>query len=163
MSMRLKRILIVLLLLVTIAVGCTKEKNDDVASNKTNVPESAKTDSGGLTYAKIESVSVPDNYPAEKLPLSKDENDKIMKINSIDDTTFDFKIASIRTYQEIIEEYAAMWELEDENVFYIDDIGVGNLTGKLDGYEIFINASEGSPDMPEGARTYVGILIRKLD
>ncbi len=163
MSMKLKRILIVLLLLVIIAVGCAKEKTDDVALNKTDVPESAKADSGELTYAKIEPANIPDNYPAEKLPLSKNENDKIMMINTIDDSIFDFKVASIRTYQEIIEDYAAMWELEDENVFYIDGIGVGNLTGKLDGYEIFINASESSPDIPEGARTYVGILVRKLD
>jgi len=60
-----------------------------------------------LTYVNIVSKNVPDNYPIDKFPLSQDVNHKIMKINTFEDTAFDFKIVTIRSYYEIIDEYEA--------------------------------------------------------
>jgi len=156
-------IIAVALILILLIVGCGKEtgESDNNTKSNDNSTTAVQPASDAVTYANIVSKNVPDNYPIDKFPLSQDVNDKIMKINTIEDTAFDFKIVTIRSYHEIIDEYEALWELEDEKVIYNDDIGVGNLMGTLNGYEIFVNASEESPELPEGARTYLGILVQK--
>lgn len=149
---------------ILVLSACAKD-NDIKDSSAGAISEEAagaekKTESG-VSYVDVVSKSVPENYPSDKLPLSQYEDDKILAVNTLEDKVFDFKVVTIRSYHEIIDEYAQMWELEGENVFYNDDIGAGNLMGTLGEYEIFVNASEESPDIPEGARTYCGILVRK--
>jgi hypothetical protein len=43
----------------------------------------------------------------------------------------------------------------------MEDKGSATLMGKFQGYEIIVNGSEKSPDIPEGAKTYVAILVKK--
>lgn len=156
-------IIAVAIILVLLTVGCSKEtvNNGNNIKSNDNATIAVQPASDTVAYTNIISKDLPDNYPVDKFPLSQDANDKIMKINTIEDTAFDFKIVTIRSYHEIIDEYAALWELDDEKVIYNDDLGVGNLMGTLSGYEIFVNASEESPEIPEGARTYLGILVQK--
>lgn len=158
--------IIILILTMSIAMflfGCGSKSSENFDINTTENVEKAENKSANneKTYTNIESESIPEGFPKNLFPLSSDINDKIMDVNTDNETIFDLKIVTIRTYQEIINEYAALWELEGESAFFNDDIGVGNLTGTYKEYEIFVNASENSPEMPEGARTYCGLLIQK--
>ena len=107
-------------------------------------------------------MEVPAEYPSELLPLSDDDSDKIMAIYTADDSSiFDFKIATTRSAKEVVEEYAALWELEDENTLIMAEQGSATLMGTYHGYEVIVNGSENSPDLPQGAKTYVAILVEK--
>jgi hypothetical protein len=170
-----KLVLICALLLssaiVLTACGSSAPKAGNTAANdsteqtqdSTEAVQAASTgNSQGSGYDDIKSKDIPAEYPSDKLPLSKESSDKIMKVyTSTDGSTFDFKIATTRTAKEVIEEYAGLWELENENTMIMEDKGSATLMGKFQGYEIIVNGSEKSPDIPEGAKTYVAILVKK--
>lgn len=44
----------------------------------------------------------------------------------------------------------------------MEDMGSATLTGKFQGYEVVVNGGQKSPDIPEGAKTYVALLVKKL-
>lgn len=136
----------------------TEQTQDSAEAIQTTVTENSQS-SG---YDDIKSKDIPAEYPSDKLPLLKESSDKIMKVyTSTDGSTFDFKIATTRTAKEVIEEYAGLWELENENTMIMEDMGSVTLTGKFQGYEVVVNGSEKSPDIPEGAKTYIAILVKK--
>ncbi|MPM17778.1 hypothetical protein SDC9_64177 [bioreactor metagenome] len=120
--------------------------------------------STGKPYYAISAVEVPPEYPTELLPLSDDDSDKIMIVYTADDSSvFDYKIATTRSAKEVVEDYAKRWELEDENTIIMEDQGSATLVGTYQGYEVIVNGSENSPDLPEGAKTYVAILVEKAE
>ncbi len=42
-------------------------------------------------------------------------------------------------------------------------MGSATLTEEFQGYEVIVNGSEKSPDIPEGAKTYVAILVKEAE
>ncbi|WP_347488254.1 hypothetical protein ABDB91_13620 [Desulfoscipio sp. XC116] len=52
--------------------------------------------------------------------------------------------------------------MENENTMIMEDMGSATLTGKFQGYEVVVNGGQKSPDIPEGAKTYVALLVEKL-
>lgn len=163
--MKMKLNFAVLFLAAILVLSACAKSDEEIKDSSESAAADAQVDEtktgNEVSYVNIESKAVPENYPSDKLPLSPYEDDKILAVNTLDDRVFDFKVVTIRSYHEIIDEYAQMWELEGENVFYNDDIGSGTMMGTMGEYEIFVNASEQSPDIPEGARTYCAILVQK--
>lgn len=162
--------------LCSLLAGCAGEKAADGASTKADSaapagptaktsspsPTPASASSGKQTYENVKTIDVPAAYPSANFPLSKASEDKVIEINSYSDgVSFDIKIISTRSAKEIIEEYAKLWELENENTIFLSDIGSATLTGTRDGFEAFVNGSEQSPALLEGAKTYLGLLVRK--
>jgi len=131
-------------------------------------PESAglpvEEDPSDSDYAVIETQEIPAGYPSDMLPLSDDNSDKIITIYTDEEgTLFDFKIVTTRSAKEVVEEYAAMWELEDEGTVIMDDKGSATLFGSYQGYGVIVTGSEESPYLPEGAKTFVAILVEKTE
>jgi hypothetical protein len=80
-----------------------------------------------------------------------------------DGSVFDFKIATTRTAKDVVEDYAELWELENENTLIMQEQGSATLMGTYQGYEVIVNGSENSPDLPKGAKTYVAVLVEKAE
>jgi|GEM_PF-3725757 len=165
----MKKLIFVLVLLLSSAIlltACGDSAPDDGGAAAKSSAEAVQTTNAespqGSGYNAIKPADVPADYPSDKLPLSKESSDKIMKVNiSSDGSAFDFKIATTRTAEEVIEEYAGLWELENEKTIIMEDEGSATLMGKFQEYEVFVNGSEKNPDIPEGAKTYVAILVKK--
>lgn len=165
----MKKILLFCVLLLSSAIllaacgGSTPEAGGTAAESSAEAVQTTNTESPqGSGYNTIKPADVPADYPSDKLPLSKESGDKLMKVyTSSDGSAFDFKIATTRTAKEVIEEYAGLWELENEKTIIMEEEGSATLMGKLQEYEVFVNGSEKNPDIPEGAKTYVAILVKK--
>lgn len=127
-------------------------------------PLPEEEDPSDSDYAVIETQEIPAGYPSDMLPLSDDNSDKIITIYTDEEgTLFDFKIVTTRSAKEVVEEYAAMWELEDEGTVIMDDKGSATLFGSYRGYGVIVTGSEESPYLPEGAKTFVAILVEKSE
>jgi len=159
--------------LCSLLAGCGGDKADDVSAKadaaapadptaKAASPAPASANSGKQTYENVKTVDIPAAYPAADFPLSKASEDKIIEVNSFSDgVSFDIKLLSTRSAKEIIEEYAKLWELENENTLFLDDLGSATLSGAKNGFEAIVNGSEKSPALLEGAKTYLAILVKK--
>lgn len=172
----MKKIISVTLAVVfvcSLLAGCGGDKADDASAKagaatpadptaKVASPAPASANSGKQTYENVQTVDIPAAYPAAGFPLSKASEDKVIKVNSFSDgVSFDIKILSTRSAKEIIEEYAKLWELENENTIFLPDLGSATLTGVREGFDAIVNGSEKSPDLLEGAKTYLAILVKK--
>lgn len=138
--------------------GIAADSGSDAGSKKIAASENP----GMQTYDNVKTIDIPAAFPADKFPISKSGEDKIIKINDFSDgSSFDIKAISIRPAKEIVEEYAKLWKLENENTIYLDELGSATLSGTRDGYEIIVNGSEQSPELLEGSKTYLAILVKK--
>lgn len=148
---------VIAFLLVTFA-GCGNEKTS--TDDKNNNAESSET-TAKITYNTIKTVDIPAAYPHNKFPLSQNSEDKIIKVHDASDgTLFDLKIVSTRSAKEIVNEYTNIWELEDEDIMFNDDLESATLTGTAYGFEAIVTGCDQSPDIPKGAKTYCAILVK---
>ncbi|MFZ7102916.1 MAG: hypothetical protein ACOWWO_09685 [Peptococcaceae bacterium] len=159
-------LIIVLGLLSILIMGCSSsESNSEPAAGE--APDETGQDAGPaaeaeITYDNIQTVAVPGAYPGDKFPLCTDRRDKVIKVyEGSNGALFDLKIVSTRGSEEIINEYADLWELENENTIFNDDLAAATLMGTAYGYEVIVNCSEQQPDKPAGAKTYCAILVEQ--
>ncbi len=161
-------LLALLLLALLLLSGCgggdaspgTGKETDGIKTSE----KAEAVDTEAVTFKTIEAAEIPADYPRERFVLSDNIRDKLIKVNQSSDTlTFDLKIISMRPAREVVEEYAEVWKLENENTMFLDDIGSATLSGTADGFDVIVNASEQSPDIPKGARSYCAILVKKTE
>lgn len=160
--------LLVLLLAMLLLHGCGSGAASSVAGKETEKVKTSEkaeaVDTEAVTFKTIEAAEIPADYPRERFILSDNIRDKVIKVNQSSDTlTFDLKIISMRPAREVVEEYAEVWKLENENTIFFDDIGSATLSGTADGFDVIVNASEQSPDIPKGAKSYCAILVKKTE
>lgn len=167
----MKKQIIVGILVLSMIFALTACKGNE--PEEAGLPDSATEQQGslaapieeeedGVTYDTITGAEIPPEYPSELLPLSDDDSDKIIIVYTADESAvFDFKIVTTRSAKEVVEDYANRWELENENTIIMADQGSATLMGTYGGYEVIVNGSENSPDLPKGAKTYVAILVEK--
>lgn len=157
-------LVLALLLLAGCGSGAASAGAAEAAETTITSDRAEAGDAGDATFKSIKIAEIPSDYPGERFALSDNSRDKVIKVYQSSDTlSFDLKIVSMRHAREFVEDYAEMWKLENMNTIYLDDSGSATLTGTADGFEIIITASEQSPDIPKGARSYCAILVKKTE